>query len=278
MCPNNSEFNFDQIAKKIRSMIIDMSFNAQSSHLGGALSIVDGLVTIYFSKVFNLTFRDILQNKSDKVIFGKGHAASALYATLAEVGVISTAELLEYKQNGNLLTEHPSVNSYPGVDWATGSLGHALPIACGLAYGYLKTGDKRKVIAILSDGDCQEGSTWEAFMLAGKLQLDNLYCFIDANKYQATGKVIDITNLYPISEKISTFGWHSVELNGNNSNEIFLALSQTMSIEKKPKAYVLNTEKGFGVSFMVGDNNWHYKFPNQAEYDLALKELALDEK
>jgi transketolase len=159
------------------------------------------------------------------------------------------------------------------VDWATGSLGHALSLGTGVAFGYKLQHHHRNTLVILSDGDCQEGSTWEAAMLSSKLGLDNLYCFVDANQFQATGRVEEITNLYPIAKKFESFGWKAVEVNGNNFHQVLPEIEKMKIIKGTPKALILNTVKGSGVPFMENNNNWHYKFPDDYELNLAIEQI-----
>jgi transketolase len=200
----------------------------------------------------------------------KGHAAAALYATLAWRGFISKADLLQYGKKGSLLEEHPSPK-LPGVEAATGSLGHGLPIGNGMALAARIQKQDYRVFVLMSDGECNEGSVWEAAMLAGRHGFSNLTAFIDFNKWQATDRSQQVLQLDPLLDKWTAFGWEAVEIDGHNHEEIYSA-AQAQNPDR-PRLIVAHTIKGKGVSFMEDDNNWHYRIPTEDEVLKAKKEL-----
>ena len=269
----NSEDEFRVFAHEVRSRILAMSSRAGTPHVAGALSCVELLVATYFGGKFRLSAQQITDGSSDTVIFSKGHAVSAVYAVLAVAGVIESVELLTYNVNGGRLPEQPSVHCVPGIAWATGSLGHGLPVGVGIALARKRKGDDRRVVVIMSDGECQEGSVWEAAMLASHHQLDNLTVLVDANGWQATDRVKNVTDLYPLEAKWSSFGWQVAGVDGRSATAIAEAVATSQVTAGRPSAIVVHTVKGQGVSFMEDDNNWHYRSPTTAEVSQALSEI-----
>jgi len=207
----------------------------------------------------------------------KGHAASALYAALANRGFFPREDLFTHGQTGSPFEEHPGLHSPPGVDCVSGSLGHALPISLGLAKSALLKGSKAKFAVLMGDGELNEGSIWEAAMFASTHKLHNLTAIIDVNQWQGTGRSSSVMNILPLRDKWEAFGWHALEVDGHNHNEIEDALNTGSQIKNKPTVVIANTIKGKGISFMEDDNNWHYRIPNDSELRAALDELARDE-
>ncbi len=211
----------------------------------------------------------------DRLVFSKGHAASALYAVLAMRGFFPQSILDTYATPGNPLGDHPIHNSVPGLEIAAGSLGHGLPIAAGMALAAkIKSRDYR-TFAILSDGECNEGSVWEAAMFAPARQLDNLVAIVDFNKWQATGRSTDVLSLQPLADKWRDFGWHACEIDGHDMSDILQSLEEVPREYGKPTVIIANTIKGKGISFMEDDNNWHYRIPTFEEVTAAHRELGL---
>ncbi len=264
--------NTEDLAKKLRMDVIEMSHRAKAAHLGSALSTIDILSVLYssFLQIYDLDNKKY--EDRDRFILSKGHAATALYATLAYFGIIDKEELLYYGKKGSLLEEHPSTK-LAGVEASTGSLGHGLPIANGISLSAKILSKKFKVYVLMSDGECNEGSVWEAAMFASKNKLDNLTAIVDFNKWQATGRSQDVLQLDPISDKWKSFGWEVIQIDGHSHKQIAEAFSQTSN--EKPKLIIADTVKGKGVSFMEDDNNWHYRSPNEEEVMLARHELGL---
>ncbi|MDA1016894.1 MAG: thiamine pyrophosphate-dependent enzyme [Planctomycetota bacterium] len=260
-----------EIARRIRARLVRMSHDARAPHLGSAMSCVDLLVAAYWS------FLDIDPTRPDdplrdRFILSKGHAAAALYATLAERGFFS-ADLLEtYGRDGSQLPEQMSPRCLPGVEAATGSLGHGLPLGLGMALAGRIQQQAFRVVVIVSDGECNEGSVWEAAMMAAAQQVRHLTVMIDFNRWQATGRSEEVLAISPLLEKWSAFGWHAVEIDGHDIGGITVALKHADDTPQ-PSAIVCRTVKGKGVSFMEDDNNWHYRIPSDEELAAALREL-----
>lgn len=248
-----------------------MSHAAATAHLASSLSVVDLLVAAFSHlelKGVNLSNPD-----RNRLILSKGHAVSALYALLAESGYFPVEWLQDFNKDGGRLPEQPSPRCVPGIELATGSLGHGLSVGLGLALGFRIRGRDRQVVVVLSDGECQEGSVWEAAMMAGHQGLTHLTALIDHNKWQATGRTNEFVGLEPLAPKWEAFGWQTVEVDGHDLGQLRDALAHRD--QRRPTAIVAHTVKGKGVSFMEDDNNWHYRSPNATELVQALAELGL---
>jgi len=267
--------NLRYTASLLRLRTIKMSNSARSAHLGSCLSCIDILVALYF-KILNIDPNDPKKSDRDVFVMSKGHAAMALYATLAKRGFFDEKELDGYNVDGSFLAEHPPAKGVPGIEAATGSLGHGLPIAAGHAMGLkLKSKSlylKNRVYALLSDGENNEGSTWEAAMFASSNSLNNLTLFVDYNKWQATGRSDEILNGGSLEDRWKAFGWETYRINGHDMGAILDAGSLRSD---KPIAIIADTVKGKGVSFMEDDNNWHYRVPNEEEIEQAREELGV---
>lgn len=265
--------SLDRISKELRYGIISMSHRAQSAHLGGALSCVDLLTSLYWTtlKIDSNFPNDPIR---DRLVFSKGHAVSALYAVLAKRGFISQFDLLRYNEEGSSLSEQPSPHCAPGVEWATGSLGHGLGVGLGMALAAKINKHSYNVFVLMSDGECQEGSVWEAAMLAPKLNLGNITALIDFNKWQATARSTSVMAMEPMKNKWEAFGWECHEVDGHNLKEITAAIKSKRRSDT-PLAIVAHTIKGKGASFMEDDNNWHYRSPSLEEVHKARIELGL---
>ena len=254
------------ISKKIRKKVIYLSFKAKTAHLASSLSCVDIIVCIYekFLKY------DKRKKNNNIFILSKGHAATTLYSILNFYKIINKNTLESYSKKDSILEEHPTHN-IPGVSVATGSLGHGLSVGCGMALGFKIKKLNKKVYVLLSDGECNEGSVWEALLFASANKLNNLTILVDYNKWQATGKTKDILNLGNLKKKIQSFGLNSKEIDGHNFNQIIKSLKNNNS--KKPTAIIAHTVKGKGVSFMENNNNWHYRSPSEKEYYDSINEI-----
>ena len=263
------------IASKLRARIIETSSLTKTPHLGSCLSCIDMLVALYFDELdINPEMpNDIMR---DRFILSKGHGAPALFQTLAERGYYPVSDLDSYGEDGGVFAEHPPTPKYlSGIEAATGSLGHGLPMGLGMALAAKAQGHNYRVFVMLSDGECNEGSTWEAAMFAGAQKLDNVVVLIDFNKWQATGRSEDIMALNPMPEKWQAFGWGTYEIDGNDMQEILSTLEGLPDGRGKPVVIVAHTVKGKGVSFMEDDNNWHYRIPTEEEVILAKHELGI---
>ena len=263
-------------AAELRGEVIGMSHKAGSAHLASCLSCIDVLTAAYWH-VLNIDPANPTDEGRDRFILSKGHAAMAIYATLAHRGFFPMELLATYTKDGSKLAEHPPANMLPGVEAATGSLGHGLPIACGHAMAARMKGKPTdyRVYALLSDGENNEGSVWEAAMFASAQKLENLCVIIDYNKWQATARSNETLQLAPLREKWESFGWDAKEIDGHDVGALADAMAAVPNGSGKPVAFIANTEKGKGVSFMEDDNNWHYRAPTAEEVVLARKELGL---
>ncbi|MBF0521754.1 MAG: transketolase [Candidatus Omnitrophica bacterium] len=260
-----------QLAKIIRSHALKMVHQANASHIGSCLSIADILAVLY-NKILRVDSRRSDWPERDRFILSKGHAAAILYAVLAEKGFFPKEWLKDYCKDGALLTGHIS-HHVPGVEVSTGSLGHGLPIACGMALAAKRDGKPYRVFALLSDGELDEGSNWEAILFAGHHQLDNLTVIVDYNKIQSFGTVKDVLNLEPLAEKWKSFGWSVREINGHDFETIETTLGNLPFEQNRPSVVIAHTVKGKGISFMENKLEWHYKSPKDEQLKDALNEL-----
>jgi transketolase len=265
---------YEAIARRLRFKVIEMSHAAGTPHLGSALSCIDILVALFW-KVARVQAKNPTDPLRDRVILSKGHAASALYATLAARGFFPEAWLDFFAKHGSPLAEQPSPGCAPGVELATGSLGHGLPVGCGMALAAKILNRGHRVYVVMSDGECNEGTVWEAALFAPANKLGNVVVVIDYNKWQATGRSNEIMNLPSLRDKWTAFGWDACEVNGNNLAEVLQALKNVPENSATPTAIIANTIKGKGVSFMEDDNNWHYRIPTEKEVAAAKSELQL---
>jgi transketolase len=265
-----------QKAAELRGEVIGMSHKAGSAHLASCLSCIDVLTAAYWH-VLNIDPAKPAYEGRDRFILSKGHAAMAIYATLAHRGFFSRDLLETYTKDGSKLAEHPPANLLPGVEAATGSLGHGLPIANGHALAARIKGKQSdyRVFALMSDGECNEGSVWEAAMFASAQRLDNLCVIVDYNKWQATARSNETLQLSPLRDKWESFGWDAYEIDGHDVGALADAMASVPNGSGKPVAFVAHTVKGKGVSFMEDDNNWHYRVPTEDEVKAAFAELGL---
>lgn len=254
---------------EIRRYVLEMIFRAKASHIGSCFSIVDILNVLYFSflKIDPLHPQD---PSRDRCIVSKGHAAAAVYATLAVRGFFSVDLLQTFCESGSELLGHLN-HHVPGVEFSTGSLGHGLSVGCGLALAAHRDRKESHTVVIVSDGEMNEGSIWEGVLFAAHHQLSQLTMMIDYNKIQSYGRVDAVLKLDPLHKKLEAFGWEACEVDGHD----LLALKQALYLNTdKPKAIIAHTVKGKGVSFMENDLLWHYRNPSQEQYEKALQELC----
>jgi len=254
------------LARKIRIHSLEMTNRGHTSHIGSCLSCADILAVLY-SQVMKYKAEEPEWENRDRFILSKGHAGAALYGTLAECDFFPVDVLNSYHQSGSMLTGHAS-HKLPGVEVSTGSLGHGLPIGCGMALA-----TKSRIFVLLSDGDLNEGSTWEAIMFAGQHKLRNLTAIVDYNGLQAMGKPKKILNMKPVAKKVMDFGWRAKYINGHNLALLQSTLLDTPKWERKPTCIIANTVKGKGVSFMENRVEWHYRSPSDEELERALQEI-----
>lgn len=265
--------NSVQLAARFRAKAIEMSHAAEAAHLASSLSCID-IVAALFHSVLSLDPERPKWENRDRFVLSKGHAATALYAALAYKGFISEVDLKTYGKAGSLLEEHPSPR-LSGVEAATGSLGHGLPCGCGMALaGRIKGLDYRSFV-LMSDGECNEGSVWEAALFAAANRLGSLCAFVDFNKWQATGRSQEVLALDPLVDKFRSFGWQVHEIDGHDHLQILSSVKDVSVVNVKPTMVVAHTIKGKGVTFMEDDNNWHYRIPTAEEVRKAKLELGV---
>jgi transketolase len=261
-----------QLANNIRKHAVTMTSLGGSSHIGSILSIADILAVLYGS-VLQVKAEEPRWIDRDRFILSKGHAGAGVYAALAESGFISVDKLKTHYQDGSDLSGHVSHKGIPGVEFSTGSLGHGLPVATGMALAAKINKNKHRVVVLMSDGECDEGSNWEAILFAAHHKLNNLVAIIDRNRLQSIHSTEDTLSLEPFPDKWKSFGWEVVEVDGHSHEEIFNACSNINTPKNKPLCVIANTTKGKRVSFMENNVLWHYRSPQGDEYKAAMAEL-----
>ncbi|OGV58860.1 MAG: transketolase [Lentisphaerae bacterium GWF2_52_8] len=260
-----------ELAKKVRTHCLKMVHRGKSGHIGSMLSMADILALLY-KRILKVDPKNPKMPERDRLLLSKGHGGAALFATLAELGFFPKDWLETYYLDNGKLSGHIS-HHVPGVEFSTGSLGHGLPVATGMAMASKRGGKPYRYFCIVSDGDCNAGSTWEAIMLAGQHGFDNLCMIVDYNQLQALGKSEDVINLDPFAEKLRLFNWSVKEINGHEMAELETALSKFPDGSGKPMAVIAHTVKGKGVSFMENDYKWHYGGLTDELLAKALKEV-----
>lgn len=260
------------LAKSIRRDILDLCFKTGSSHIGSSFSIVEILTALYF-KSMNISPETVGSPDRDRFILSKGHGCPALYSTLHHRGFIAKDVMEGFARDGGTLEQHPTRKLEWGIEGSTGSLGHGLSVGAGMALAAKHDRRESRVFVLLSDGETNEGSIWEAAMLAAQHRLDNLVAIIDYNKMQALGKTEEVIHLEPYAEKWESFGWSSVEVNGHDIGEVTSVLDKVPFSPGKPSCVIAHTVKGKGVCFMENDLLWHYRCPDPEEFEKAICEL-----
>jgi transketolase len=259
-------------ANRIRRRVLEMICRAKSSHIGSVFSVVDVLAVLYDQILHVDPVRPDWRER-DRFILSKGHACAGLYAALAERGFFPESWLEEFFADGGRLAGHATHWGVPGVEVSSGSLGHGLSLGCGMAVAGKHDGLGYRVFVLLSDGECDEGSTWEAALFAPHHGLDNLVAIVDYNKIQSFGRVADVLNLDPFAAKWESFGWSVCEIDGHDHAQIANSLSRIPHSNGRPTCIVAHTVKGKGVSFMEDKVLWHYRCPDSEERRLAFAEL-----
>ena len=252
-----------------RRKIIDISQKVPALHIGGAFSSTE---------IVDLIYNDLMTKKSEQIfqdtfIMSKGHSCIMQYVVLNYLGIISDKQIDEYCKPGGILGAHPDYGN-PGIEASTGSLGHGMALAVGMHTADKINNQERKIFIVLSDGELQEGSTWEALMMAANLNCENLICFLDHNGSQSFGVTKEVhPKFYPIKSKLDSFGWETLEADGHDQDDIIKKYNSRKT--KKPLIIICNTTKGKGVSYMENKPIWHYRSPNEEEYKIAMKELKI---
>jgi len=269
---NLSVAELKEMAKKLRRHVITMTTAAGSGHPGGSLSAADIVTALYF-KVMRHNPQDPQWADRDRFILSKGHAAPILYAALAESGYFPVEELATLRKLGSRLQGHTDRNLTPGVEMSAGSLGMGLSFGIGVALAARLDHRDYCTYVLLSDGECEEGQTWEATLSAAQFKVDNLVAIVDCNRMQLSGWTRDIMNLEPLEQKWQAFGWHTIDIDGHDFNQILAALQEAQKIKTGPTVIIAHTIKGKGVSFMESNVKFHGKVATPEEAERALKEL-----
>ena len=259
-------------ATRVRMGVIEATHGAGCGHPGGSLSAADVLTYLYFREM-RIDPEQPQDPNRDRFVLSKGHCAPGLYATLAERGFFPVADLPTLRHSNSYLQGHPNMNTVPGVDMSTGSMGQGVSAACGMALGAKKLGSDINVYTLLGDGEIAEGQVWEAFMFAAHFKLDNLCVIIDLNGLQIDGPTEKVMNSAPVDAKMEAFGFNVVTIDGHDFDQIESAFAAFRACTGRPTAILMHTTKGKGVSYMENSVDWHGKAPNDAEYEVAMGEL-----
>lgn len=263
----------ESAAHDIRKTCLDLALavGPTATHFGGGISSVDILATLYF-EVMNHDANNPNWEKRDRFFLSKGHGVLGYYVTLAKAGYLTHKELYTFEQNGTILPGHPIINKEKGIEFTNGSLGMGLAVGIGNAIASRKKELCFKTFVLLGDGECNEGSVWEAAMAAGHYKLDNLTAIVDRNNFQLSGANDDIMNLGDLYKKFDSFGWYAIEIDGHDIFSIYKALTEYSN--GKPKAIIANTIKGKGFSFSENTNDWHHTVLTQKHYDIGVSEIG----
>src|SRR5574344_1836805 len=263
---NSKEFSWN-----IRRYAIEMTHRGNTSHIASIMSIADILGVLY-NDVANISPENFTSPLRDRVILSKGHAGAGIYISLALKGFMPMEELMTHAQNGSRLSAHVSHRGVDGVEISTGSLGHGLSVGCGMALAGKMNKQQYRVFVIMGDGECDEGSVWEAVMFANQFKLDNLTLIVDHNKMQSLTWCESTIALEPLDKRFASFGWQTLSIDGHNHQDLLKAFN-TPSENQKPKCIIANTIKGKGISFMENNIAWHYRSPQEETYQQAIEEL-----
>lgn len=263
-----------KLAYKLRQDVVDMIVNGKGGHIGGDMSVMDTLVTLYF-KEMNISVDNFNTKDHDHFIMSKGHSVEALYAVLAEKGFFPIERVLkEFSQFGSMFIGHPN-NKLPGIEMNSGALGHGLPVAVGMAIAERMNKSKNRVYVVMGDGELAEGSVWEGAMSGANYRLDNLCAIIDRNRLQISGSTEDVMALDDLHRKWDSFGWHVIDVDdGNDIEKLARAFEESRMVKGKPSVLIANTIKGKGSSVMENKAAWHHRVPSAEEYEQIKKDLA----
>ncbi|MCC8072704.1 MAG: transketolase [Clostridiales bacterium] len=270
---NETKKMLSSYATKIRMGIIESTYGAKAGHPGGSLSSADLFAYLYF-KEMNVDPKNPKLESRDRFVLSKGHCAPGLYSALAYKGFFPVEDLPTLRHIGSYLQGHPNMNTVPGIDMSTGSLGQGISAAVGMAKGAKYIGNEDiRVYTLLGDGEIEEGQVWEAMMFASQYKLDNLCVIIDSNGLQIDGPCEEVMSAEPIDEKMKAFGFDVITIDGNDFDELEKAFDAFHSVKGKPFGIIMKTVKGKGVSYMENEVGWHGKAPNEEEYNIAMAEL-----
>lgn len=266
------ETDLSRLAAQVRRHSIVMTHKAKASHVGSSLSMVE-LLAVLYGRILRVSPTEPRWPERDRFVLSKGHGCAAYYAVLAETGFFPADWLDTFYQDGSKLAGHATHTYVPGIEISTGSLGHGLSVATGMALAAKRDGRSWRTFCLLSDGECDEGSTWEPILFASQHRLDNLTAIVDYNKIQSLGTVQEVMDLEPFADKWRAFGWAVQEIDGHNLVEIESSLNRLPLAANKPSCIIAHTVKGKGISFMEDRLLWHYRSPQGSEYAAALAEL-----
>lgn len=267
-----NQLELQKIANEVRKGIITSVHSAKAGHPGGSLSAADIFTYLYFEEM-NIDPQNPDAPDRDRFVLSKGHVAPGYYAALAHRGFFPVEDLVTLRHVGSYLQGHPCMQHIPGVDMSSGSLGQGISAAVGMAISAKLTNDDYRVYTLLGDGEIQEGQVWEAAMLAGHRNLDNLVVIVDNNGLQIDGDIADVNSPYPIDKKFEAFNFHVINIDGHNFEQIAEALKEARQTKGQPTAIIAKTVKGKGVSFMENNAGWHGKAPNDEEFEIAMADL-----
>jgi len=262
----------ETLARRIRRHALNMTNRGKSSHVGSVLSMAD-IIAVLYGRILRVDPERPERPERDRFVLSKGHAGAGVYAALAERGFFPVGELASHCQNGSRLSGHVTHKGVPGVELSTGSLGHGLSVAAGMAFAAKLDGRGHRVFVVQSDGECDEGSVWEAILFASHHRLDNLTVVVDYNKIQSLAAVADTLALEPFTDKWRSFGWEVAEVDGHDHAALAERLERVPFAVGKPSVLIAHTTKGKGVSFMENAVLWHYRSPQGEEFEIAMKEL-----
>jgi transketolase len=262
-----------EMSKRMKFNLLDtaLAAGASSSHFGGGLSIIDITATLYGS-IMTFNSKDPEWSERDRFILSKGHGVLGYYTALVEAGFIQKEDLMNFEKTGSYLLGHPIKNRAKGIEFSNGSLGMGLALGIGVALTGKRRNKKFNVFVLMGDGECNEGSVWEAALAAPQFKLDNLFAIVDRNHYQQTGPNADIMSLGDLESKWESFGWHVKSVNGHNIEELYDAFTAEKK-QNKPVAIIAHTIKGKGFSFSENNNDWHHAPLSKSQYEIAIKEL-----
>ncbi len=260
-------------ACKVRMGVIESTYGAKAGHPGGSLSAAEIYTYLYF-KEMNIDPKNPKWADRDRFVLSKGHTTPGLYSVLAQRGFFPVEDLPTFRHIDSYLQGHPNMNTVPGVDMSTGSLGQGVSVATGMALAAKHTGKTNRVYSLLGDGEIQEGQVWEACMAAAHYKLDNLCIVVDNNGLQIDGNIADVMSPYPIVDKLLAFGFHVEAIDGHDFDAIEKALNKAKTVKGQPSAIVMTTVKGKGVSYMENKASWHGAAPNDEQKDIAMAELS----
>ncbi|HIT66915.1 MAG TPA: transketolase [Candidatus Merdisoma merdipullorum] len=267
-----TNLELQKTANEVRKDIVTAVHSAKSGHPGGSLSAADVLTYLYFEEL-NIDPQDPKKPDRDRFVLSKGHITPGLYGVLAERGFFPKEDLTTFRQIGSHLQGHPCMQHTPGLDMSSGSLGQGISAAVGMALSAKVFGDSYRVYTLLGDGELQEGEVWEASMFASAKKLDNLCVIVDNNNLQIDGAIDEVNSPYPIDEKFKAFGFHVINVNGHDFDDLRVAFAEAKTVKGQPTVIIMKTVKGKGVSFMENNAAWHGSAPNDEQYAVAMADL-----